>query len=75
MVPVATEQPEQLCLLRPRRLEQFRPFQNFHVTSSAARRATRKRDRRQMLIADVDELAAVWCLDPLQAPDRVGQKF
>jgi len=71
----ATENVEQLFFLLFRGREQVSTCQDFDVAGTAAGRTTRKRNRREGVIANVDELPATFDVNDLRRPDAVAQKL
>jgi hypothetical protein len=72
---IAAEDGQKLGFLGGWRLEQLLSFEDFHVTRPAARRSAREWDRRQVLVAYVDQLAAIGHLDALVSPNGIRLKL
>jgi hypothetical protein len=72
---VATQDIEQLFFLLFRGREQPFTLEDFDVAGAAARGATRERDGRERLVANIDELTAVFDVDGLCGPNIIGQEL
>ena len=66
------EEPEELFFGELGALETFGAREDFDVARSAARRSARKRYGREMLVADVDERAALRSFHALRSPEAVA---
>jgi hypothetical protein len=75
MILAAAENGQELLFVWFRRLEQLGAFEDLDVARPAGRGATRKRDGREVLVTDIDQVPALGRIDELSAPDGIRKKF